>query len=234
MDPFAEIYSTRAAEYHRMIAAEDVDGNLLKELELAAPFKNRRVLDLGTGTGRIPLLIANRTRELVALDIHLPMLGVNQQNRSRVNGRWSLVQADMRELPLPEARAEIVIAGWAIGHLRGWFADTWQSEIGRVLREMERVATPGATLVIFETMTTGSLAPAPPNEHLAEYYAWLEAEHEFTRHVFRTDYQFVNLTEAVELTEFFFGPELADKIRENNWVRLPEWTGMWVKHLMHA
>ena len=78
------------------------------------------------------------------------------------------------------------------------------------------------------------LAPAPPNERLAEYYAWLEAEHEFTRHVFRTDYQFVNLTEAVELTEFFFGPVLADKIRENNWVRLPEWTGMWVKHLMHA
>jgi hypothetical protein len=32
---------------------------------------------------------------------------------------------------------------------------------------------------------------------------------------------------AVARTEFFFGPELAEKIRANGWARLPEWTGVW-------
>ena len=33
--------------------------------------------------------------------------------------------------------------------------------------------------------------------------------------------------EAVARTEFFFGPELAARIRANGWARLPEWTGVW-------
>jgi hypothetical protein len=100
----------------------------------------------------------------------------------------------------------------------------------RVLGEINRVALPNATVVIFETLTTGSLTPAPPNEHLAEYYGWLEDVQRFSRFVFRTDYQFADLAEAVELTRFFFGQELATRVRRNNWVRLPEWTGMWVRH----
>jgi hypothetical protein len=37
--------------------------------------------------------------------------------------------------------------------------------------------------------------------------------------------------EAVERTEFFFGPELAATIRANGWARLPEWTGVWSKKI---
>ncbi len=33
------------------------------------------------------------------------------------------------------------------------------------------------------------------------------------------------------ITEFFFGAELAQMIRQNNWVRLPEWTGVWGKRV---
>lgn len=230
MDHFRNIYSHRATNYHRMIAVEDVEGNLLKELDHVASFDNKRVLDLGTGTGRIPLLIAERTRELVALDLHLPMLREQQTNRARVNGCWQLIQGDMRKLPLPNDWADIVTVGWAIGHLRAWFADEWKMQIGRVLREMERVAAQHGTVVIFETLTTGSLTPAPPTKELAEYYAWLERDWNYTRRAFRTDYQFANVAQAVEWTEFFFGAELSQKIRENNWARLPEWTGMWVKH----
>ncbi len=80
-----------------------------------------------------------------------------------------------------------------------------------------------------ETLTTGSLTPAPPTEGLAEYYAWLEGEWGFTRQSIRTDYQFTSVPEAVERTEFFFGDEMVEKIRANGWARLPEWTGVWSK-----
>jgi len=33
--------------------------------------------------------------------------------------------------------------------------------------------------------------------------------------------------EAVARTEFFFGPELTEKIRSHGWARVPEWTDLW-------
>ncbi len=231
MDHFQHIYSHRAADYHRLIAPEDVDGNLLPALEAVAPLRGKRILDLGSGTGRLPLLFARQVARVIGLDLHWDMLRENRAQRDRAGGEWSLVQGDMRELPFPSAWADVVTAGWAIGHLRGWFAGEWQTEIGRVLREMRRVAAPGGALVIIETLTTGSLTPTPPTQELAEYYAWLESEWGFARKPIRTDYQFESVDAAVAHTEFFFGGELAAKIRQHGWARLPEWTGVWSKRL---
>lgn len=137
----------------------------------------------------------------------------------------------MRALPFPCAWADVVTAGWAIGHLRGWYAEDWRAHIGQILSEMQRVVAPGGMLVIMETLTTGSLTPAPPTEGLAEYYAWLEGEWGFRRRAIRTDYQFASVEEAVATTEFFFGVDLSAKIREQGWARLPEWTGLWSKQV---
>lgn len=229
MDHFIQIYTSRAADYHRLIAPEDADGNLLKAIQAITPIRGQRVLDLGTGTGRLPLLLAETARQVVGLDLHWDMLNENQRQRERVAGQWGLVNGDMRILPFPSDWAEVVTAGWAIGHLCGWYAEKWQTQIGRVLAEMHRVAIPGGALLIMETLTTGSLTPAPPTDGLAQYYAWLERDWGFTCQTIRTDYQFANVAEAVAKTEFFFGPELAVKIRENNWAHLPEWTGVWSK-----
>ena len=84
-------------------------------------------------------------------------------------------------------------------------------------------------MLILETLGTGSLTPAPPTPQLAEYYAWLENEWGFQRREIRTDYEFANVEEAIGRMEFFFGAALADKIRANGWVRVPEWTGVWSK-----
>jgi hypothetical protein len=100
-----------------------------------------------------------------------------------------------------------------------------------VLEEMHRLAAPGGALIIMETLGTGSLTPAPPTEALGHYYAWLENDWGFSRQEIRTDYQFASVEEAVAKTKFFFGPELAQRIRQNGWSRLPEWTGVWGKQI---
>ena len=169
-DHFFHIYTRRADDYHRAIAHEDADGNLLRAIESIAALDGKRILDLGTGTGRLPLLLAKKAAQFVGLDLHWDMLRQNQVQRARVGGSWELTQGDMRRLPLPSGWANVVTAGWAIGHLRGWFPGDWQIQISFVLNEMHRAAAPGATLIIFETLTTGSLTPAPPTEGLAEYY----------------------------------------------------------------
>ncbi|GAB4448560.1 MAG: hypothetical protein Kow0031_31090 [Anaerolineae bacterium] len=227
MDHFIEIYRSRAADYHRMITPEDVEGNLLPAIERVAPVAGRRVLDVGTGTGRLPLLFEARPAQVVALDLHADML--REHNRRR--GGWSLLQADARRLPLPAAGFGLVTAGWAIGHMVGWYGDEWPVHIGRALAELHRVAAPGAGLVIMETLGTGSLSPSPPAEGLAHYYAWLEGEWGFERQEIATDYQFGSVAEAVAATRFFFGEELAAQIEANGWSRLPEWTGVWGKRI---
>jgi ubiquinone/menaquinone biosynthesis C-methylase UbiE len=73
-DHFVQVYQTQAAAYHELIAAEDADGNLLPALEGITLFEGKRILDLGSGTGRIPLLLKDVDCEIVACDLHHPML----------------------------------------------------------------------------------------------------------------------------------------------------------------
>jgi ubiquinone/menaquinone biosynthesis C-methylase UbiE len=230
-DHFIEIYSSRAADYHQMMLAEDADGRLLAALRAVAPVAGKRVLDLGSGTGRLPLVLADEAESFVALDLHAAMLREQQAQQQAAGGDWGLVQADMRQLPFPAGSADVVLAGWAIGHLRGWYSDDWQMQIGRVLREMERVCAPAGALIVMETLTTGSLTPAPPTAELAEYYAWLENRWGFRRQTIATDYVFESAEAAAAQTEFFFGADLTRLIRQNGWARLPEWTGVWTKRV---
>ena len=231
MDHFKRIYASQSRQYQQMIAAEDVDRNLLPALERAALLRNRRVLDLGSGTGRIPVLLQSIASQVMALDLSHVMLLEQQHQRQNSGGSWSLVQGDMRQLPVPTHCADVVIAGWAIGHFIGWFGENWEAQVERVLFEMKRTVVPGGTLIILETMTTGSLKPAPPTQGLADYYTWLETEWGFRREIIQTDYQFTDVETAAAHTEFFFGAELAEKIHSNRWARLPEWTGLWSKNI---
>src|SRR4051794_33619935 len=217
MDHFQAIYAARAAEYHRMIASEDLDGRLLPAIEHVASLRGKRVIDLGTGTGRLPLLLGGQAAQLVGLDLHRDMLRQHTVERQRQAGRWTLVQGDMRRLPFRSAWANVVTAGWAIGHMRRWFAADWRTPIGQVLDEMHRVVTPNGALIVIETLTTGSLTPAPPTAAYAEYYDWLERGWGFSRQTIPTDYQFASVDEAIARTEFFFGPELATRIHEHGW-----------------
>lgn len=227
MDHFKHIYAYQAKAYHQMIVPEDVDGNLLPALERITPLAGKRILDLGGGTGRIPLLLRHLQPQIISLDLHRAMLREQAEQRAQVGGAWPLLQADMRRLPVATGWADTAIAGWSIGHLRGWHGEDWQQQIGMVLGEIQRAIRPGGVMIIIETMTTGSLSPAPPSRELAEYYAWLEREWNFQRDVIATDYQFANVDQAVEYTEFFFGSKLAKEIRARGWERLPEWTGIW-------
>ena len=228
-DHFINIYRNRGQAYHRLIAAEDVAGNLPAALKEIASLDKARILDLGGGTGRIPLLLHEKAKELLSLDLHREMLREQAVQRKQVDGDWDLAQADLRQIPVADNWADVVIAGWAIGHFRSWHAEDWQTQAGRALAEMQRSAKAGGRLIILETMGTGTEAAGPPSSELDEYYSWLEEEHNFQRKVISTDYEFTDLDEAIELIGFFFGAEQAAKFKERKWQRLPEWTGVWYK-----
>lgn len=228
-DRFQSAYAYQARDYHRMIAAEDADGHLAGTLSRIAPWRGRRVLDLGTGTGRLPRIMADETALFTGLDHAPSMLRENQRLRISARGAWRLVCGDMRRLPFPPAAYDLVIEGWALGHFCAWFAPDWMPQVEIVLQEMDRVLAPGGQVVLIETLGTGQLDAAPPTAGLADLFAWLEEERGFFRTTISTDYQFRDPQEAARRMAFFFGPGLTEKILENGWARVPEWTGIWVK-----
>lgn len=227
---FHQIYAHHADEYDRLIRAEDCDGSLGPALEAVRPLAGARVLDVGAGTGRLALLAQAGGATVLATDRAPAMLEVARRRlgvADPTGARWSTAVADYRALPASSGWADLVVAGWALGHQRGWDPEGWRESLRAAVGEMRRCAAPGGHLVVFETLGTGAESPTPP-PGLDEVHDFFEHELGFEGQVLRTDYQFASVDEAVEVCGFFFGPEMAARIRDEDWSRVPECTGMWV------
>ncbi len=225
-------------------------------LPLAGPGRasGLRIVELGAGTGRLTLPLAKVAQHIVALDISHHMLTTTQAklrqlaySLSAPSGKASdrcpprlltegetthahgqVAVADHRYLPVGDQTADLVIAGWTIAYLVVWHktpARSWHAELDKALTAMQRVLRPGGTIVILETLGTGHEEPYV-YERLAPYYTYL-AEIGFKSTWIRTDYKFASLEEAKTLIQFFFGDTMAEQVIENNWIILPECTGIW-------
>jgi ubiquinone/menaquinone biosynthesis C-methylase UbiE len=225
---YAAIYRDHADLYDAMVSAEDCDGRLLPALAALAPLDGAQVLDVGIGTGRLARLLAPRCARVVGVDRAPAMLEVARAHLERVApGRFELHAADATALPVPDGWADLAVAGWTFGHLRYERAAEWRAAIGAAMAEMDRALRPGGTLVVIETLGTGTETPAPPSPELAEYAAWLEGEQGMRRDALRTDYRFADAAAAARATAFFFGEAFAERVRANGWARIPECTGLW-------
>ncbi|MCL4270992.1 MAG: methyltransferase domain-containing protein [Anaerolineales bacterium] len=221
-----EIYKNEGDKYEALIAREDHQGNILKALREITPLEGRIVLDLGAGTGRLAGLLAQYVTRIHAFDISDEMLRVCRE-KFLASGliNWQVDLADHRKLPVADQSADLVVSGWSVSYLAVWNPNTWREELGNWMNEMKRVLKPGGFIVLFESLGTGNNAPIRL-DHLRDFYPWLE-EMEFQNKWIRTDYKFESLAEAEELSRFFFGDELGNKVVQNNWIILPECTGVW-------
>lgn len=228
MPTFEEIYAQHADLYDALVMREDYQGNILPALQAIRPLAGLDVIEFGAGTGRLTCLLAPIVKTIHAFDASEHMLDVAIARLCELGrDNWWADVADNRALPVADASADLSIQGWSFGHFCGWFPERWRYEIGRAVNEMLRVLRPEGVAVILETLGTGSETPQPPNDDLAAYYAWLEDDMGFSSTWIRTDYRFESLEEAETLTRFFFGDELAEAVVQNNWVILPECTGVW-------
>lgn len=228
MTDYAAIYANQADQYEALIAREDYQHALLPAIKAITPLAGIDVAELGAGTGRLTRLLAPEVRSISAFDRSPAMLARARRELALLPvENWQLGVADHRHIPLPAASADLVIAGWTICYAALWSEHNWRSDLDQVFGEIARILRPNGKIIIIETQGTGYTSPNPPSE-LADYFAYLE-EHAFQQAWIRTDYQFQNLVEAVELTRFFFGDALADQLQEQQSCILPECTGIWWK-----
>jgi ubiquinone/menaquinone biosynthesis C-methylase UbiE len=222
------VYARHGNEYEALIAREDYQGNIPRAIDEIISVEGLDILDLGAGTGRLTLMLAPRAKSIRAFDASAEMLRVCRE-RLLASGlsNWQVNVADHRQLPAPDRSADLATSGWSVSYLAVWNPERANQELDKWLAEMRRVLRKDGMIILFETLGTGYEKPFRL-EHVEPAYRWLDANG-FQNKWIRTDYQFESLEEAEYLSRFFFGDELGDKVRQDNWIILPECTGVWWK-----
>ena len=105
-------------------------------LDIAGP--KARILDVGTGTGRISVPLLERGADLIGCDISTKMLRLLQEKLPAAR----VAQADASQLPFPAARFDVVLTVHVLHLIPPW---------REALREFRRVLVPGGTYLNVRT-----------------------------------------------------------------------------------
>lgn len=145
-------WDARVAAWDELAASPAFTRLAAQVLELASPREDEVVVDLGAGTGLLSLLAARRAASVYAVDYCEPMLE-RLSERARADGLDNVhtVVADMREVPLEDESASVVVSSYAFHHL----ADEGKE---LALAETRRILRPGGRLVLCDMMFSLSLA----------------------------------------------------------------------------
>jgi SAM-dependent methyltransferase len=132
--------------------------------------RNRRVLDIGCGTGYGSAELSAAAQSVTGVDVAPEALAFARQGFSRANIRW--VQGSAAALPFAAASFDLLVAFEVIEHLSDWPS---------LLHEARRVMAPGGQLIVstpnkqFYAETRRDSGPNPFHEHEFEYDEFRDA-----------------------------------------------------------
>jgi SAM-dependent methyltransferase len=190
------VYRLEPELYDRLVTAERLHPAILDWLPRTAD----RIVEVGAGTGRLTLHLADRAPEIVAVEPARQLREILQHklDACRRGNRVRVVHGFFDELPLPDDFAGLVLACSAFTPDPAHGGDAG-------LAEMERVCMPGGRVVIIWPNNTSWLA-ARGYEHVS-----------FGGKMF---VEFSSHDEAVELSQIFY-PRATEEIRRSGLRRVP-------------
>ena len=154
---------------------------LVAEAAAATTPHARHVLDVGCGAGNYTLKLLERLPNLDAtlIDLSQPMLDRARERVSEATaGRITTIQADIREVKLPDGAFDIVLAAAVLHHLRT--DEEWQN----VLKALHRTLRPGGSVWVFDLVESSIPAVGRlMRQRYGEYLTGLKDE-AYRDHVF--------------------------------------------------
>ena len=230
MPPMAtmrEIYRRHRVEYDRLVAAEDHHRNLPALLHRIADWRGRRVVEAGTGTGRVTELYAEAASQIVCFEREAHMLDAARVKLSAHSHKIEYRLGDNLDLPALPEQADLFIEGWSWGHSIVEGSGAVEAIARRLFANARRNLVGGGTAILIETLGTNQDAPGAPHPRLEEFYDLLQATHRLRQEIVRTDYLFPSAQAAAETLGFFFGEPMRQAVLERGAPAIPEWTGVW-------
>lgn len=140
-----EVYREQPELFDAFARAQDPEEAAGRRLLTLAGIAGRRVLEIGSGTGRTTELLTRSARHVVAVEPRESMARV-----ARKDARATRIRARGQALPLRAESVERVVASWVL-------ADLGAPSRAAVLAEAERVldASPGAGIWLLENAGSG-------------------------------------------------------------------------------
>ena len=143
IDTRVRSYFDRIAPAWDSYVASAYEAELEQRLRHMLPWHpGMHVLDVGTGTGYMALMVAPMVGEVVGIDCSAPMLqraGEKATTRRIANATWR--QSAAERLPLATGAVDVVLCHMLLHHV---------VSPRRVLRELRRVVRPGGYLVVID------------------------------------------------------------------------------------
>lgn len=136
---FADVANNRGRLSHEFLPQSQVEAAILSQLgERAFDF----MVDLGTGSGRMLALLADRVARGIGVDQSSEMLKVARYTLSNERfGHLSVQQSDLKNTPLAENVADLVTLHQVLHHM---------DRPSAALREAARLLKPGGVLLIID------------------------------------------------------------------------------------
>jgi ArsR family transcriptional regulator len=139
----SEYFAANAARWDEIralyIADAKVEAAILKA---AGPGPFRRLVDLGSGTGRMLTLLGPRAEQAVGLDLSQQMLNVARRHVAEAKlARCELRHGDIFDTRLPEGSADLVVVHQVLHYL---------TDPAAAVREAGRIVAAGGKLIIVD------------------------------------------------------------------------------------
>lgn len=153
-----KVYETLADEYDERIPGSGVVDEMFTDAEfsfvLGRVRSGDRLLDMGCGTGRFTVPLAERVAAVTGIDLSPMMLASAQKKLADRGLTADLREGDMAHLPFADASFDVVVSMLALMHIP-------REDRQQVFHEVARVLRPGGRLLIgvknsvFERMFQG-------------------------------------------------------------------------------
>lgn len=175
-----------ASAYDRWAPTYDSDTNHTRDLDAAVlrthgpEVRGQTVLELGGGTGKNTVWLAERASSVLSLDLSAPMQAVARERVAALGlpeGRVTFALHDLRQpWPVDSAVVHVVVSNLVLEHVQG---------LDAIFAEAARVLAPGGTLWVselhperqrrgaqahFEAEDTGELVYVPAYRHTVSAY----------------------------------------------------------------
>jgi ubiquinone/menaquinone biosynthesis C-methylase UbiE len=153
-----KVYEAIADEYDERIPGNGVVDEIFTDSEadflLGKVRSGDDVLDMGCGTGRFTIPLAERARSVSGLDMSAMMLATARKKLADRELEAELHQGDMADLPFPDASFDVVVSMLALMHIPRQDRQQVFGEVARVLRPGGRLLM-GVKNSVFERMFRG-------------------------------------------------------------------------------
>jgi ubiquinone/menaquinone biosynthesis C-methylase UbiE len=139
------VYERVAEEYDERIPgagpADDMFTQAERDFLFGKVHADQRVLDMGCGTGRFTVPMAERGAIVTGLDISPAMLGIAGRKLAERHLHADLLEGDMSDLPFPDSSFDVVTSMLALMHIP-------LDDRPAVFGEVRRVLRPGGCMLL--------------------------------------------------------------------------------------